>query len=284
MAPRAYWKGYLKLSLVTIGIELYNAVSRSSQLQLHQIHEPSGKRIRYQKVAPGVGPVAADEIVKGYEIDDDDYVLLTDDELDALKLESRETIDLIQFVDQCEIDPRYFDKPYYVVPRDSSVAREGFTVVREALRRSGKVGLGQLAVRGRDYICAIRPCGPGMLLETLRYPDEIRESDSIFDHISDDKPDKDMLGLAQELIERKAEPFDASAFKSRYSAALRELIDEKRKKGKVSAASDERLGEKAEGNVVDLMSALKKSVEKDRGEKKKRPPPKGGRRKTSAAE
>ena len=253
------------------------------QLQLHQIHEPSGKRIRYQKVAPGVGPVDAGDIVKGYEVDDDDYVLLSDEELDALKLESRETIDLIQFVDQCEIDPRYFDKPYYVVPRDSGVAREGFAVVREALRRSRKVGLGQLAVRGRDYICAIRPCGPGMLLETLRYPEEIRESDQVFDHITQEKPDKDMLDLAEELIERKAEPFDASAFKSRYSAALRALIEEKRKKGRVSAASDERLEEEPD-NVVDLMAALKKSVEKDRGGRKKRPSTRGGRRKTSAAE
>lgn len=283
MAPRAYWKGHLKLSLVTIGIELYSAISRSSQLQLHQIHEPSGKRIRYQKVAPGVGPVDTGDIVKGYEVDDDDYVLLSDEELDALKLESRETIDLIQFVDQCEIDPRYFDKPYYVVPRDSGVAREGFAVVREALRRSRKVGLGQLAVRGRDYICAIRPCGPGMLLETLRYPEEIRESDQVFDHITQEKPDKDMLDLAEELIERKAEPFDASAFKSRYSAALRALIEEKRKKGRVSAASDERLEEEPD-NVVDLMAALKKSVEKDRGGRKKRPSTRGGRRKTSAAE
>jgi len=284
MAPRAYWKGHLKLSLVTIGVELYTAVSRSNQLQLHQIHEPSGKRIRYQKVAPGVGPVDTSEIVKGYEVDNDDYVLLSDEELDAVKLESRETIDLIQFVKQGEIDPRYFDKPYYVVPRDSEVAQEGFTVIREALRKSGKAGLGQLAVRGRDHICAIRPCGVGLLLETLRYPEEIRESDKIFREVEDRKPDKEMQSLAEELIERKSAPFDASIFKSKYAEALRDLIEEKRKKGKVSPTSDKEL-ERDQENLVDLMAALKKSVERDKGGGKKTGSSKPrGRKKTQAAE
>lgn len=262
MAARAYWKGHLRLSLVSIGIELYSAATSSRRLALHQIHKPSGKRIRYQKTAPGVGPVDKDEIVKGFEVGKDEYVILEPDELDEIKLESKHTIDLVQFVDQCEIDPRYFEKPYYVVPEDSDVAEEGFAVIRDALRKAGKTGLGQMAVRGRDSIVAIRPCGEGLLLETLRYAEEIRESDAIFEGIPEVDPDEEMLDLALELIERKSAPFEADAFKSQYSSAMRELIEQKRKKGKVTAASDEEI---ADGdNVIDLMDALKKSVSKDK--------------------
>ena len=263
---RAYWKGYLRLSLVTIGVELFTAVRSASRLSLHQIHEPSGKRVRYQKVAPGVGPVDKDEIIKGFEIDKDQYVLLEPEELDEIKLESKRTIDLVQFVEYCEIDPRYFAKPYYVLPDDDEVAAEGFTVIRDALRKAKKVALGQLAVRGRDYVVAIRPCGDGLLLETLRYAEEIKESDKAFESIPEIKADKEMLELAGELIERKTAPFEPEVFESQYVDALRDLIEEKRKKGKVTEASDDELEEQS--NVVDLMDALKKSVEK--GKKKKR--------------
>ncbi len=272
MPARAYWKGHLRLSLVSIGIELYSAAKSSGRLSMHQIHKPSGKRIRYQKTAPGVGPVDKDEIVKGFEVAKDEYVLFEPEELDAVKLETKHTIDLVQFVDQCEIDPRYFDKPYYVTPEDSEVAEEGFAVIRDALREAGKVGLGQMAVRGRDYIVAIRPCGAGLLLETLRYADEIRKSDEIFRDIPDIDPDEEMLDLAMELVERKSAPFEADAFKSQYATAMRELIEQKRKKGKVTAASDEEIA--SGDNVIDLMEALKKSVSKG----KKRP----ARKKTTA--
>lgn len=272
MAARAYWKGHLRLSLVTIGVELYSAVTQANKLSFHQIHRPSEKRIRYQKVAPGIGPVDPDEIVKGYELDKDNYVLLEPEELDAVKLESRHTIDLVQFVEHCEIDPRYYSKPYYVVPAESGVALEGFSVIREALHEAKRVGLGQMAARGRDYVVALRPCGPGLLLETLRYADEIRESDRIFAGIKAVDVDDEMLKLASELIERKSAPFDANAFKSQYADALRELIEEKRKTGATAAASDEELAAPA-SNVVDLMDALKKSVGRDRkapaGKKKK---------------
>jgi DNA end-binding protein Ku len=263
MAARAYWKGYLRLSLVTIGIELYSAVSSSSKLSLHQIHEPSGKRVRYQKVAPGVGAVDTDEIVKGFEVEKDQYVLLDPDELDAIRLESKRTIDLVQFVDHCEIDPRYFEKPYYVIPAETEVAAEGFAVIRDALRGTEKVALGQLAVRGRDHVVAIRPCGNGLLLETLRYADEIKASDRIFSAIPDSEPEDEMLELAGELIERKSAPFDPAAFKSQYTEALRELIDEKRKSGHVSEAADEGAAGRG-GEVIDLMAALKKSIDRDK--------------------
>lgn len=266
MASRAYWTGHLRLSLVTISIELHSAIKSSARIPLHQIHKPSGKRIRYQKVAPGVGEVGAEDIVKGFEVDKNEYVLLKDDELDAIKLESRRTIDLVQFVDQCEIDPRYFEKPYYVVPGEDEVAAEGFAVIREALRKAGKVGLGQMATRGRDQICAVRPCGQGMLLETLRYEKEVKNSDEIFAHVKTPKVDREMLDLAGELIERKTAAFDPAKFRSHYLGALRALIDDK-KKGKVTAASDEELGDEA-SNVIDLMDALRKSVAK-RGEAKR---------------
>lgn len=262
MALRAYWKGHLRLSLVSIGIELYSAAKSSGRLSLHQIHKPSGKRIRYQKTAPGVGPVDKDEIVKGFEIGKDEYVLLEPEELDAVKLETRHAIDLVQFVDQCEIDPRYFDKPYYVTPEEGEVAEEGFAVIRDALREAGKVGLGQMAVRGRDYVVAIRPCGAGLLLETLRYAEEIRKSDEIFRNIPEIEPEEEMLDLALELVERKSAPFEAGAFKSQYATAMRDLIEQKRKKGKVTTASDEEIA--GGDNVIDLMEALKKSVSKDK--------------------
>lgn len=271
MAMRAYWKGHLRLSLVNIGIELYSATSSTGQISLRQIHKPSGKRIRYQKIAEGVGPVDKDEIVKGFETSKDEYVILEPEELDEIKLESKRTIDLVQFVEACEIDPRYFEKPYYVVPKDDEVAAEGFTVIRDALRKQKMVGLGQMAVRGRDYVVAIKPCGDGLLLETLRFAEEIRESDKIFDDIPDLKPDKEMLDLASELIDRKTAPFKPEAFKSKYADALKALIKEKREDGAVSTdtSSDSSSGSSG-GKVVDLMEALKKSVNKDSSSKKKK--------------
>ena len=268
MAARAYWKGYLKLSLVSIGIELYSATKSQSRPSLNQIHEPSGKRIRYQKTVPGIGPIDTDEIVKGYQVSKDNYVIISNEELDEIKLETKQTIDLVQFVDHCEIDPRYFEKPYYVVPKDD-ISAEGFVVIREALRDAKKVALGQMAVRGRDYVVAIKPCGDGLLLETLRYAEELRESDAIFDDIPDVKLDKELLDLAGELIERKSKPFAADAFHAQYAEALRELIREKEKKGSVS--HDESEGSsKSESNVIDLMDALKKSVSASKGSSSKK--------------
>lgn len=264
MASRAYWKGHLRLSLVTIGIELHSAIKSSATIPLHQIHKPSGKRIRYQKVAPGVGEVDTADIIKGFEVEKNEYVTLDDDELDAIKLESKRTIDLVQFVDHQEIDPRYFEKPYYVVPGADDVAHEGFAVIREALRKAGKVGLGQMATRGKDQMCAVRPCGEGILLETLRYEKEVKDSDEVFSSIGKTRVDKEMLDLAAELIQRKTAKFHPEKFKSHYLGALKDLIDEKRKKGKVTAATDEEL-ENEGSNVIDLMEALRKSVAKKGG-------------------
>lgn len=200
--------------------------------------------------------------MKGIEVAKGEYVLIQPEELDAVRLESRQTINLVQFVDYCEIDPRYFDKPYYAVPGPGEVAAEGFTVIRDALRHVRRVGLGQMAVRGRDYVVAIKPCGSGLLLETLRYTEELRQSDEIFQSIPQASPDKEMLDLAKELIERKSAPFDPAAFKSQYASALREMIEEKRSRGAVSAEAENSAGD---GKVVDLMEALKRSLAKDVG-------------------
>ncbi|MEX2643907.1 MAG: Ku protein [Acetobacterales bacterium] len=263
-APRIYWKGRLRLSLVSIEIALYAATERKANLTLRQIHEPTGKRVRYDKVVPGHGPVDSDEIVKGFELDDDNYVILEPEELDKIKLETRDTIQLVQFVKHSEIDPRFFERPYYVAPQDDG-SEEGFVVIRQALHDAGKVGLGQMAMRGREYLVALMPCGRGLLLQTLRYANEVRDSEQVFDDIPDLDVDKEMLDLAGELIERKSAPFDPSKFKDSYSTALRQLIEEKRKNAVVI---DEGGGRRQSAEVIDLMEALKKSV--DSGDQNKR--------------
>ena len=275
--PNAYWKGQIKLALVSIPVEIYTATKSGAKISFRQIHEPSGQPIKYEKVAPGVGPVDTDEIMKGYEFEKGNYVLLEQEEIDAVKLESKKTLELTQFVDLHEISPLYFEKPYYVAPADD-LAEEAFIVLREALRKTKKVGLGQLALRGREYVVSIKPCGKGLLLETLRYADEVREGESFFRDIDDDKPDEDLLDLAETLIEKKAAPFDAKEFEDRYVDALKRLIEKKRKSkgGKVIEEVEEASGGKG-GNVIDLMAALKKSVGNEKGGKAKSS---GARKKT----
>ena len=279
MAARAYWQGQIRLALVSIPVELYSATKTGSKISFNQIHEPSGKRISYEKVVPGIGPVDKDEIIRGYEVGKGSYVLLEDAEIDAVKIESRRTLELVQFVDAHEIDPLYFERPYYVAPQDE-LAEEAFVVLREALRRAKKVALGQLSVRGSEKLVAIKPCGKGLLLETLRYADEVREGQAFFDEISDAKPKKELLDLATTLIDQKTAPFDAGEFEDRYSEALRGLIEKKRKaKSGESVIEDvDEPGEGRGGNVVDLMAALKKSV----GDEKKPAAKKGSRGRKSA--
>jgi DNA end-binding protein Ku len=220
MAARPIWRGQVRLGLVSIPVELYSATKSGATIQFHQVHEPSGKRIKYEKVVPGVGPVDRDEIVKGYEVSKGHYVLLDPEEIEKVKLESRKTLDLVQFVDSTDIDPMYFDKPYYVVPADD-LAEEAFVVVRDALRAAKKVGVGQLAMRGQEYVVALKPCGRGMLLETLRYADEVNRAQSFFREIGDHKPDPELLDMATMLIERKVGEFDPKEFHNRYVDALR---------------------------------------------------------------
>jgi DNA end-binding protein Ku len=266
MAARPIWRGQIRLALVSIPVELYSATKSGAQIQFHQVHEPSGKRIKYEKVVPGIGPVDTDEIVKGYEVSKGHYILLDPEEIESVKLESRKTLDLVEFVDTGDIDAMYYDKPYFVVPADD-LAEEAYVVLRDALKAAKKVGVGQLAMRGQEYVVALKPCGRGMLLETLRYADEVNKAQSYFREIGDHEPDADLLDMASMLIERKTGKFDPSEFHNRYVDALHRLIEEKQKaKGeKIIEDPDAGAGPPKGSNVVDLMAALKRSLGDDSG-------------------
>jgi DNA end-binding protein Ku len=267
MPARPIWRGQIRLALVSIPVELYPATKSGAQIQFHQIHEPSGQRIKYEKVVPGIGPVDRDEIVKGYEVEKGQYVLLDPEEIESVKLESRKTLDLVQFVDDKDIDATYFDKPYYLVPADD-LAEEAYVVLREALSAAKKVGVGQLAMRGQEYVVALKPCGRGILLETLRYADEVHKASTFFRDIGDHKADPDLLDMASMLIERKAGEFDPSEFHNRYVDALHELIEKKQKaKGRKIIEQPDEAPPKG-SNVIDLMAALKKSLGDDKKAKK----------------
>ena len=260
---RPIWSGSLRLALVSVPVKVYPATASGARISFHQVHKPSGKRIRYQKIVPGIGPVETDDIVSGFELESGRYVLLEPEEIDRLKLEAKRTLDLVQFVDADEVDQIWFDNPYYLVP-DGELAEEAYGVLRDALRRTKKYGLGQLVMRGREYIACLKPCGNGMMLETLRFADEVRESAPYFADIEEISPDKEMLELAEELIERKAAPFDPEAFEDRYTEALRELIESRRKKEKTVEIEEEEAPRRG-AEVIDLVDALKKSIRGTKG-------------------
>ena len=261
MAARAIWRGQIRLALVSIPVELYPATKSGAQIQFHQVYEPTGQRIQYEKIVPGIGPVDRDQIVKGYEVSKGHYVLLDQEEIDSVKLESRKTLDLVEFVDLDEIDAMFYDKPYFVVPADD-LAEEAYVVLRDALKAAKKIGVGQLAMRGQEYVVALKPCGRGLLLETLRYADEVHKAQSYFREIGDQQPDTDLLDMAAMLIERKTGKFDPAEFHNRYVDALHRLIEEKqRAKGeRVIEDPSADAGPPKGSNVVDLMAALKRSL------------------------
>ena len=262
MAARAYWKGQIRLALVSIPVEIYPATKSGAGISFRQIHEPSGKPIRYEKIVPGIGAIDTDDIIKGYETSKGNYVLLEDEEIEAVKLESKRTLELVQFVDASDIDILYYAKPYYVVPADE-LAEEAYIVLREALRRTKKVGLGQLSVRGQEQLVGLRPCGRGLVLEVLRYADEVNKAANYFRDVGNGKPDADLLDLAETLIDKKSGKFDASAYHNHYVDALKRVIAKKAKaKGKkVLEDVEEPAGIDRGSNVIDLMAALKASVE-----------------------
>jgi DNA end-binding protein Ku len=256
MAPRAYWTGQLRLSLVTIPIRLYPATSTEKRVELHQIHEPSGKRIRYQKMAPGVGVVENEAIIKGFEYEKGKYVLLDQKEIDELKLEAKQTIELVRFVDQSDIDARYFEKPYYLLP-DGDASEEGYVVVQKALAETKKVGVGQLILRGQGNIVAIQAQGRGLVLEVLRHANEIRSADTFFKEVPELKVDKEALDLAKELIGRKTGKFEPEQFKDEYNEAMWELIHAKLEHREPEFVIEE----PATAKVINIMDALKRSVQ-----------------------
>ena len=255
MARRAYWSGHIRLSLVAIPVQVIPATKAAAKISFHQVHKPTGARIRYQKVVPGKGPVDTDDIVKGYEIEKGKYVLVSDEEIDKLKLESKKTIDLVQFVDVDEIDPIYFDRPFFVLPDEEGDA-EAYVVLREALRKTKKAGLGQIVIRGKASLVALKACGKGLMLEALRYEDELKGTGTVFKEVPALKPEPDMIELAEQIIKRKSKPFDPSDFENVYEKALHELIEAKAEHRQVRAIEEPQQGAK----VIDLMEALRRSV------------------------
>jgi DNA end-binding protein Ku len=270
---RAYWKGFLRLSLVSIPVEIYSAVESSSAIALNQIHKPSGKRVNYTKTVQGIGPIESSDIVKGYEVDKDIYVTLEPHEIEALKVESRKTLDLQQFIDVREIDPRYFEKPYYIVPADEHAA-EGYLVIREALRGMNKLGVGQITMSGREHVVAVGQVEDGLVMEVLRYKDELRPAKPYFSDLPSMKLDEEMVSLARELIARKAAPFEPERFHDSYAEAMRELIQEKAKGKRIVARPSPAA---PEGKVVNLLDALRKSLKTNGESASGKKPEKRGR-------
>jgi DNA end-binding protein Ku len=257
---RTFWKGQLRLALVSIPVKLLTALEREREISFHQVHRQSKQRIRYEKVAPGVGPIEQEDIVHGYEVEPGNYVLLEDEELDKLKLATRHMIELVQFVDACEIDPLYFERPYYLLP-DGEDADEGYRVIRDALREEKKVGIGQLTLRGRENLIALKPSGKGMMLEMLRYAEEIKDADEVFEDVGASRLRQDLIHMAKDLIRQRSSPFDPTAYKNHYAEALRELVQSKLRGGKSVPVGEEEL-EEGRGKVIDFTEALKRSVQR----------------------
>lgn len=252
---RSFWKGYLRLALVAIPVRLVTAEVAQATPRFHQIDRKSKQRIHYLKVANDKR-VEPQDIVMGYEVEPGNYVLLEKDELDAVKLETRHTIELTQFVDAADIDALYFERPYYLLP-DGDVAEEGYIVIRDALRAARKVAIGQLTLRGRENLVALYPGGEGLVLDALRYDEEIKDADEVFSGLAKTKPRADMLEMAKQLIESRSQDFDPSAYKNHYAEALRELVRRKVETGgKISVEEEAAPGAK----VIDFMEALKRSL------------------------
>ena len=253
---RTFWKGYLRLALVAIPVRLVAAERAEATPKFHQIDRKTKQRIRYLKVSAGDKKVANEDIVMGYEVEPGNYVLLEKDELDAVRLETRHTIELTQFVDANDIDPLYFERPYFLLP-DGDVAEEGYVVIRDALRTARKVAIGQLTLRGRENLVALYAGGAGLVLDTLRYDSEIRDADEVFSSLGKQKPRADMLDMAKQLIESRSQPFDPASFKNHYAEALRDLVKRKvASGGSVPVESENAPGAK----VIDFMEALKRSL------------------------
>jgi DNA end-binding protein Ku len=256
MAPRANWKGFLRLSLVTCPVALYPATSDTEKVSFNQINRKTGHRIKYAKVDADTGEeVASDDIMKGYKVDTDTYIEVTKEELDDLALDSTHTIEIDEFVPRTDIDSRYLIRPYYLVP-DGKVGHDAFAVIRETIRSMDKVAIGRVVLTNREHIIALEPMGKGLMGTLLRYPYEVRSEKDYFDDIQDVKVTKDMLDLAQHIVERKSASFEPEKFEDHYEAALVDLINQKRS-GMATAA---KAAPKSSGNVINLMDALKRSL------------------------
>jgi DNA end-binding protein Ku len=260
VAPRAYWKGYLKLSLVSCPVALFPASSEREKISFHQINEDTGNRIKYRKVDAESGDeIDSEKIVKGYQVGKGEYITIEPEELEAIAIESKRTIEIDEFVPKKEIDELYLNSPYYLVP-DGEVGQQAFAVIREAIREEGMVALGRIVFTSREHVIALEPREKGLLGITLRYPYEVRKQSEYFDDIADEKIPKDMLELASHIVKSKAGHFHPEKFEDHYEDALKELLKKKQSGQKIEVPK-----ERAPAKVVSLMDALRRSVDAERG-------------------
>src|SRR5262247_2291864 len=258
--PRAYWKGYLKLSLVSCPVALFPASSEREKISFNQINKKTGNRIRYRKVDAETGDeVDSSEIIKGYEVGKGQYIEIEPEELEAIAIESKRTIDIDEFVPRKEIDELYLNNPYYITP-DGEVGEQAFAVIREAISEEGMVALGRVVFTSREHIIALEPRGKGLVGVTLRFPYEVRDEKDYFDDIADEKIPKDMMELAQHIVKSKAGHFEPEKFEDQYEDALKELLKKKQAGEKIEAPR-----EPTPSKVVNLMDALRASVQAERG-------------------
>ena len=266
MAPRAYWKGFLRLSLVSCPIQLFPATTEREKISFNQINKDTGNRIRYRKVDEDTGEeVESSNIIKGYQIDKGQYVEITDDELESIALESKKAIEIDEFVPKSEIDELYNVRPYYIVP-DGDVGEEAFVVIRNVIEKMNMVAIGRVVLSTREHVIAMEPRGKGIMGTLLRYPYEVRDEKEYFDEIKDVKISKDMMELAEHIVRTKSGHFDPEKFEDQYEGALREIIEKKSKGLKIEAPR-----ERASTKVINLMDALRQSVKSERPAAKQSP-------------
>ena len=255
MKPRCTWSGYLKLSLVTVPIRVYTAISTTEKISFNQLHKTCHQRVRQKLVCPVHGEVSREDLVKGYEYTTDKFVVVNEIEIEAVRLETTSTIDIVKFVRPEEIDPMYLDIPYYVGP-DGPVAEEGFAVVIEALRRAKRIGIGRVVLAGKEKLVALKPHDKGLLFFTLRYSTEVRPATPYFEDIPQRRPDPAQVALAQKLIENKSSTLNVAEFSDRHQAAVLELL-----KAKIDGTEPVLVQRNGTSPVISLMEALRKSVE-----------------------
>lgn len=276
MAPRATWKGYIKLSLVSCPVRLYPATSTSERIRFNQLHKDTHNRINMKPVDPELGLVERSDLVRGYQYEDKQYVIIEDSDLEAVRIEANHTLNIEAFVDADEVEPLYQDTPYYLAP-DGAMAEETFIVLREAMREANKLAIARLVMANRERVVTIGAYDKGMMVQTLRMAEEVRSAGAYFEDIPDAKADPEMLQLAEKLIEQKVTAFDIKDYEDRYETALRDMIKEKLKGHKpVIAAAPER------GNVINLMDALKASLGQGKPPAESKPPAKKAAGKTAA--
>jgi DNA end-binding protein Ku len=274
--PRAYWKGYLRLSLVTCPIELFPATSQSEKTHFHQINTRTGHRLRQQMVDEETGrPVDSEHKGRGYELTKGKYVEIGEDELKAIQIESTRTIDIDGFVPRSQIDKRYLDKPYYIAPNGKTGA-EAFVVIRDAMQDEERVALARIVMAHREHIIMLEPLGKGILGTTLRYDYEVRKEKEYFAHVPSPRINKDMVDLATHILESKATKFDPEKFKDEYEKALRKLVQRKAKGHTIEAPEPP----ERPSNVINLLDALRQSIKSERGNRRGASRQSGGRQKT----